>query len=105
VPSDQDPKTAKTQSGDALEVFHGGPYGPAIDAQGNADCQGGQTGYLNGPLGRGRYAPHKTVPGDDPQNTKFSQQFAGGSHDVYSDNYPGLFGPTFKGVKNLKDVP
>jgi virulence factor Mce-like protein len=105
VPSDQDPTTAKDSKGDPLQVFHGGPYFPAIDAQGNADCQNGQFGYLDGPLGKGRYAPHATVPGDDPQNTQFSRQFAGGSHNVYDDNYPGLFGPTFVGIKNLRDVP
>jgi hypothetical protein len=35
----------------------------------------------------------------------FEQQFAGGSHNVYQDNTPGLAGTTFWGVKNLRDVP
>jgi virulence factor Mce-like protein len=105
VPTGVDPTTAKSPSGDALEVFHGGPYFPAIDAQGNADCQNGQFGYLDGPLGKGRYKAHGPVPGDDPLYTKFSQRFAGGSHNVYDDNSPGLAGPTYTGVPNLKDVP
>jgi hypothetical protein len=105
LPTGVDPTTAVDNKGDPLQVFHGGPYFPAIDAQGNADCQNGQFGYLDGPLGRGRYNPHGPVAGDDSTNTKFSQNFAGGSHNVYSDNSPGLAGPTFTGVKNLKDVP
>jgi virulence factor Mce-like protein len=105
LPTGVDPTTAKSPTGDALEVFHGGPYFPAIDAQGNADCQNGQFGYLDGPTGEGRYKPHGPVAGDDPFYTKFSQRFAGGSHNVYNDNSPGLAGTTFRGVKNLKDVP
>jgi virulence factor Mce-like protein len=105
VPAGVDPITAKDQMGAPLEVFHGGPYFPAIDAQGNADCQGGQFGYLSGPLGRGRYAPHPPLPGEGPPYTKWSQQFAGGSHTIYQDNTPGLAGTTFTGVPNLKAVP
>jgi hypothetical protein len=105
VPSDQDPTTAKDGSGAPLQTFHGGPYFPAIDAQGNADCQNGQFGYLDGPTGDARYAPHARVAGDDDVNTQFSRQFAGGSHTVLADNNPGLAGPSFKGVKNLKDLP
>jgi virulence factor Mce-like protein len=104
VPSDQDPHTAKV-SGQPLEIFHGGPYYPAIDAQGNADCQNGQFGYMNGPFGPSRYKPHKSLPGDDPANTQWSRQFAGGSHGVSADNSPGLAGTTFTGVANLRDVP
>jgi hypothetical protein len=105
VPAGVDPITAKDPSGNPLQVFHGGPYFPAIDSQGNADCQGGQFGYLTGPLGKGRYAPHAPLPGDSNPYTKWSQQFAGGSHNVYQDNTPGLAGPTYTGVPNLKDVP
>ena len=105
VPTGIDPTTAKDSAGNALEVFHGGPYFPAIDAQGNADCQNGQFGYIDGPLGKGRYKPHGPVAGDDATNTQFSRKFAGGSHNVYQDNTPGLAGTTFRGVKNLKDLP
>ena len=104
VPRGVDPISTKAPNG-ALEVFHGGPYFPAIDAQGNADCQNGQFGYLRGPLGKGRYPPHGPVPGDDPYYTQFNRNFAGGSHNVYSDNSPGLAGTTFTGVKNLRSVP
>ncbi len=105
IPTGIDPTTAKDAKGDPLEVFHGGPYFPAIDAAGNADCQNGQFGYIDGPLGKGRYKPHGPVAGDDASNTQFSRKYAGGSHNVYQDNTPGLAGTTFRGVKNLKDVP
>jgi hypothetical protein len=105
VPSDQDPLTAKAPNGQPLEIFHGGPYFPAIDAQGNADCQNGQFGFLVGPLGGSRYKAHRSLPGDDPMNTNWSRKYAGGSHGVSVDNSPGLAGPTFTGVANLRDVP
>jgi hypothetical protein len=105
LPRGVDPTTAKAPDGNALEVFHGGPYFPAIDSQGNADCQNGQFGYIDGPLGKGRYPAHGPVAGDDPVFTQFERNFAGGSHNVYSDNTPGLAGTTFTGVKNLRSVP
>ena len=107
IPSDQDPTTANTGGPDpaALELFHSGPYYPAIDSQGNADCQNGQFGYIDGPLGDSRYSPHPRVPGDDQYNTKFNQDFAGGSHVDYLDDTPGLAGPSFAGIKRLQDVP
>jgi virulence factor Mce-like protein len=105
VPSDQDPRTATAPNGQPLEIFHGGPYSPAIDAQGNADCQNGQYGYMVGPLGTSRYHAHKSIPGDDAANTQWSRSFAGGSHGVSVDDFPGLSGPTFTGVRNLRDVP
>jgi virulence factor Mce-like protein len=105
VPTDQNPKTKRAQNGQPLEIFHGGPYFPAIDSQGNADCQNGQFGYLDGPFGTSRYHGHKSIPGDDPNNTQFSRMFAGGSHGVSADNSPGLAGTTFNGVRNLRDVP
>src|SRR4051795_6137426 len=105
LPTGVDPTTAKTPDGLALEVFHGGPYFPAIDSQGNADCQNGQFGYLDGPLGKGRYKAHGPVPGDDPFYTQFNRRFAGGRPKLHDDNSPGLAGPTYTGVPNLKDVP
>jgi virulence factor Mce-like protein len=105
LPTGVDPTTAKTATGDALQIFHGGPYFPAIDAQGNADCQNGQFGYIDGPLGRGRYPAHGRVAGDDANFTQFERNFAGGSHTTYADNSPGLAGPTFTGVPNLRNVP
>src|SRR5436190_890273 len=105
LPTGVDPTTARAPDGNALEVFHGGPYYPAIDSQGNADCQNGQFGYIDGPLGKGRYPAHRPVSGDDPFYTQFERNFAGGSHNVYQDNTPGLAGTTFTGVKNLRSVP
>jgi virulence factor Mce-like protein len=105
LPRGVDPTTAKAVNGMPLEVFHGGPYFPAIDSQGNADCQNGQFGYIDGPLGQGRYPAHGPVPGDDPNYTQFNRQFAGGSHNVYLDNTPGLAGTTFNGVRSLRAVP
>jgi phospholipid/cholesterol/gamma-HCH transport system substrate-binding protein len=105
VPPDQNPRTARASNGEPLQIFHGGPYYPAIDAQGNADCQNGQFGYLVGPLGPSRYHAHASIPGDDPANTQWSRMFAGGSHGVSADDMPGLSGPTFTGVRNLRDVP
>jgi virulence factor Mce-like protein len=105
VPSDQDPRTKKAPNGQPLEIFHGGPYFPAIDAQGNADCQNGQFGFISGPLGTSRYKAHKSLSGDDPMNTNWSRKYAGGSHGVSVDDFPGLSGTTFTGVANLRDVP
>ena len=46
IPADQDPQKAANAFG-KLQVLHGQPRPPAVDAQGNADCQSGQWGYLN----------------------------------------------------------
>jgi virulence factor Mce-like protein len=80
-----------------FEVQHTQPYGPAIDAQGNADCQAGQSGYVEGPYNEpgGPYPPDQSGP--DFQG--------GGSHTVNTSNSPGLAGPTFTGVPHLRDVP
>jgi ABC-type transporter Mla subunit MlaD len=104
IPDNQNPQTDPNSSGpnaqgrdpagDPLSVLHRQNYAPAIDAQGNADCQTGQTGYLDGPLATDfRYQPSNEA------------QELGGSHVVVDPDTPGLAGPTRKGVKNLKDVP
>jgi virulence factor Mce-like protein len=104
VPDNQDPQTDPNQSGpnaqgrdpagDPLVALHRQNYAPAIDAQGNADCQTGQTGYLDGPLATDfRYPPSN------------NQQLLGGSHVVLDPDQPWLSGPTRLGVKNLKDLP
>jgi virulence factor Mce-like protein len=113
LPKNVNPKTTKLASGDYAQVQHGQPYAPAIDAAGNADCQTGQNGYLSGPLPRsgtpesGRYPPANAPPSFNPNdsNDPFFLNSAGGSHNVVAPNNPGLAGPTFTGVKNLKDVP
>ncbi|HEX8053951.1 MAG TPA: MlaD family protein [Thermoleophilaceae bacterium] len=94
IPDNQDPQTARDPIGDPLTTLHRQNYAPAIDAQGNADCQTGQTGYLDGPLAEGFRYP----PTNDPNRL-------GGSHVVLDPDTPGLAGTTRKGVKNLRDLP
>jgi hypothetical protein len=97
VPQGIDPQTAQTDTGPYTRLatmF----YGPAIDAQGNADCQGGQTGWPDGPLNTaGRYGPSP-----DPEQN-------GGSHVLLDPDAPGLRGGTYVtralGIDNLEDVP
>ncbi|HEX6457955.1 MAG TPA: MlaD family protein [Thermoleophilaceae bacterium] len=112
VPHNVSPYSTKLLGGDYAEVQHGQPYAPAIDSAGNADCQTGQNGYPNGPLPAsgtpesGRYPP-ASEPNFNPDNPNdpFYLNQAGGSHNVVAPNTPGLAGPTFTGVKNLRDVP
>ena len=105
IPDNQDPQTdpaqtqrgpgrGRDQAGDPLTTLHRQNYAPAIDAQGNADCQTGQTGYLDGPLAEGFRYP----PTNDPNRL-------GGSHVVVDPDTPGLAGRTRKGVNHLRDVP
>jgi len=105
VPTGVNPITAKAPDGSALETYKDGTYFAAIDPQGNADCETGQTGFMAGPLGKGRYPPHGPVPGDDPVFTQFNRNFAGGSHTINVHSVPGLQGTTFTGVSNLRKVP
>jgi virulence factor Mce-like protein len=96
VPAHEDPKTARYPDG-PKQALHGGAYGAAIDAQGNADCEVGQRGYVTGPsIPDGRYPPSD----DESQG--------GGSH-VVTELPPGLEGGTYKarelGIRNLRDVP
>jgi hypothetical protein len=74
-------------------------YSPAVDAQGNGDCQRGQEGYPNGPVAAGG----RFGPGALPDGTP-----SGGNATV-SDHYPILSGGTFKarelGIENIRDVP
>ena len=67
-----------------LPILHGQPYGPAIDRNGNADCQAGQNGYvLSG-------ASEYRVPGQALNNPSFG-----------ISNTPGNLGPTFHGRERL----
>jgi hypothetical protein len=102
TPANSDPHTVQLDFPESLAgpptSFHGQPYGPAIDAQGNADCQNGQFGFLWGPLVTGgRYPPTNTF------------EEGGGNHVVLDSDTPGLAGGTFKarelGINNLQDVP
>jgi virulence factor Mce-like protein len=98
VPPGVDPVGARA-AGQVVHRLYAEPYEPAIDAQGNADCQVGQNGYIKGPLSlKARYGPG-TLPDGTP---------AGGNSLVTISNYPILSGGTYKsrelGLNNLKDV-
>ena len=85
-------------------------YNPAIDAQGNADCQLGQTGYPNGALGPGRYKPGDLKDGSEAHGLPIPGEFGTGTNGAITENnLPGLSGGTYKsrelGIDNLADVP
>ena len=85
--------------GQPLGRVYATPYQPAIDAQGNADCQNGQDGWVRGPLAPGaRYGPGALSDGTP----------TGGNAPVLINNFPILSGGTFKsrelGINNLQDV-
>jgi virulence factor Mce-like protein len=93
VPADEDPQTGH------LQALHAQPGAPAVDGRGRADCQDGQTGYLNRLVTDGRYPPDNAAGGFE----------GGGSHVVLDSDTPGLAGGTFKarelGIDGLEDVP
>jgi hypothetical protein len=99
VPPDEDPRTATNAAGNLGRVYSP-PYSPAIDAQGNADCQVGQMGYIRGPFTTGGRYTAGTLPDGTP---------TGGNFSVTDNNLPGLRGGTYKsrelGIDNLADVP
>jgi hypothetical protein len=108
VPANVDPQTYVDPTGDHYQVLHGEAYSPAVDAQGNADCQAGQYGYLNGPYnGATPYPPADLKPGETMQ--EWENRAGGGSHTTSRMDHPGLAGPTFVGkrlgINNVKDVP
>ena len=94
TPAGQDPITGRAPSGDPWQALHRPAYQPAIDAQGNADCQVGQGGYVRGPGTTGN---------------RYGRNEDGGRNVVLDGDLPGLAGGTFKsrelGIDNLKDVP
>jgi virulence factor Mce-like protein len=98
VPANKDPDTAVDRLGDPLVSLHGQPYSVAVDAQGNADCQVGQWGYLDGPLipEYGRY------PADSDEDGTF---LGGGSHVVVDRDIPGNRGPTWVNRETKKLGP
>jgi hypothetical protein len=93
IPDNQDPQTAKDPEGNPLTVLRRTAYFPAVTADGQADCQVGQAGFLDGPLVEGSPYP----PSNDPAKL-------GGSHVILDSDYPGIAGPTFKGLKSLSEV-
>jgi hypothetical protein len=111
VPANVDPQTYVDPSGDHYQILHAGSsqYGPAVDAQGNADCQSGQTGYIDGPWSRSgsKYPSADIAPGESFQHWESTK--SGGSHVNWDTDLPGLSGPTFVGkrlgIDSLKRVP
>jgi virulence factor Mce-like protein len=93
VPTNENPKS------DSVQALHSQVPQPAIDSKGRADCQSGQTGYMNRLITNGRWPPDNSAGGF----------IGGGSHVVVDGNTPGLAGGTYKarqlGIDNLKDVP
>jgi virulence factor Mce-like protein len=86
--------------GQPLDRLFAIPYQPAIDAQGNADCQNGQNGYPNGPFITDPPYPRGVLSDGTPNGTNAA---------VTDSNYPILSGGTYRsrqlGINNLKDVP
>ena len=101
IPPDVDPRGAKDAAGEPLARFYDvGSYQPAIDAQGNADCQQGQEGYIRGPLTDGFRYDRGLLSDGTP---------TGGNWIVAKNDLPGLRGGTYVtrrlGIENLRDVP
>jgi virulence factor Mce-like protein len=112
VPSNVDPQTYVDPNGNHYQVAHLEAYGPAVDAHGNADCQAGQYGYINGPRNApdAKYKPAPLANPQDPSAFKnWENTVGGGSHTSTLMDHPGLAGPTFVGqklgIQNLRQVP
>ena len=106
----QKPQGAHDLQGNPMFRLYAPAYNPAIDAQGNADCQLGQTGYPNGALGPGRYKKGNLKDGSNAQGLPIPGEFGSGTNGAITDNnLPGLSGGTYRmrelGIDNLKDVP
>jgi virulence factor Mce-like protein len=112
VPANVDPQKFVDPQGNHYQVLHSSSVpGPAVDAQGNADCDAGQTGYADGPYAPagGKYAP---APLDDPSNPAVFKEWektkGGGSHVTYHA-IPVLRGGSYVarrlGIDNVRDVP
>jgi virulence factor Mce-like protein len=97
VPIDEDPQDGVP--GTYPHVLKAQPGAPAVDSRGRADCQDGQTGYINRLVTDGRWPPEDAGPNFQ----------GGGSHVVLDPDTPGLAGGTFKsrqlGIDSVKDVP
>ena len=93
VPIEEDPQASNHQA------LHSGVLPPAVDSEGRADCQTGQTGYMNRLVTDGRYPPDDAAGGFK----------GGGSHVVLDPDTPGRTGGTFKarelGIDGIEDVP
>jgi virulence factor Mce-like protein len=111
VPANVDPQTYADPTGDHYQVLHGEAYGPAVDADGRADCQAGQYGYMDGPLNGpdAKYPPANIDNPSDPTAFKAWENAHGGaSHTSTLMDHPGLAGPTFVGqrlgINSVQDV-
>jgi virulence factor Mce-like protein len=112
IPVGVKPQEAKDEQGHDLFRLYAPPYQPAIDAQGNADCQLGQDGYPNGRLNNGRYELGNLHDESEDHGLPSSSEVGkGGNGAIVPDdnNLPGLAGGTYVtrklGIKNLRDVP
>ena len=111
----QEPQGAKDALGETLARFYVPAYQPAIDAQGNADCQNGQNGYPNGslaltPRGFDRYKPGDIQDSSNAEGLPTPGRIGTGANGaITANNLPGLSGGTYKsrelGIDNLADVP
>ena len=79
------------------------------DAAVSADCQTGQTGYIDGPNNQGgaKYPPADIGPNESFKDWENSS--GGGSHTTFDSDIPGLRGGTYVsrrlGIDSLRDVP
>jgi phospholipid/cholesterol/gamma-HCH transport system substrate-binding protein len=108
----QKPQGAKDKLGNPLFRLYAPPYQPAIDAQGNADCQLGQNGYPNGALSNGPYSKGNIHDGSEEHGLPIPEDVGSGANGAIvpdNNNIPGLSGGTYKsrelGIDNLADVP
>jgi phospholipid/cholesterol/gamma-HCH transport system substrate-binding protein len=106
----QKPQGAKDEQGNPLFRLYAPAYNPAIDAQGNADCQLGQNGYPNGALGPARYKRGNLQDASDEHGFPGPSEVGTGTNGAITENnLPGLSGGTYKsrelGIDNLRDVP
>jgi virulence factor Mce-like protein len=112
VPANVDPQKYVDPSGNHYQIAHLEAYSPAVDARGNADCQAGQYGYIDGPRNApdAKYKPANLDNPQDPNAFKnWENTVGGGSHTSTLMDHPGLAGPTFVGqklgIQSLRQVP
>jgi hypothetical protein len=109
IEQNKNPIGAENDNGPLHRFYGTGPYPPAIDSQGNADCHAANIGWVRGPLNdRGRYPPgDMEFPGQTPLQT--TKSGAGGNWEVTNSDFPIVSGGTEAsdalGIDNLEDVP
>jgi hypothetical protein len=97
VPVELDSQNVNDPTGEPLTKNLTQPYPPAVDAEGKADCQAGQWGYVEQWFD-GKVGPATSSP-------DFTTAHSGGSSTVMNPDTPGSAGPTFTGVPSLEAVP